>query len=67
MLETLIVMGAACAVFLFFLFVFFRKEMRERETGRRSGCQHHQTGGGCQCRGQNSQDAPSGPILTGKK
>ena len=67
MLEMLIVMGVACAVFLFFLFVFFRKEMREKETGRRSGCQHHQNGDSCQCRGQMPQDRPSGPILTGKE
>jgi hypothetical protein len=67
MMETLIVLGATCAVFFLFLMVFFYKEWRERTTGRRSGCQHHQSGHSCQCRGQNSQDSPTGPFLTGKE
>ncbi len=57
MLETLIAIGAACIVFMLFLLVFFFKDQRERETGRRSGCQAHaQEGGGCRCKGQSPSD-----------
>ena len=47
MLEMLIAAGAACFVFFLFLLVFLTKDMRERSTGRRSGCQHHHQPGGC--------------------
>ena len=67
MLETIIVMGVACAVFLLFFLVFYLKEKREQATGRRSGCQHHQTGSGCHCQGRKSEDGPAGPIISDKK
>ena len=67
MLEILIVMGVACGVFLLFLLVFYHKDKRERATGRRSGCQQHQSGGGCQCQGRISEAGPSGPIIADQK
>lgn len=67
MLEAIIVMGVACAVFFLFLLVFFYKDKRERATGRRTGCQHHQTGSGCHCQGRISEEGPSGPVISDKK
>ena len=64
MLEMLIATGAACIVFFLFLLVFFRKDMRERSTGRRSGCQHHHQPGGCgRCQDQNPRGLPSDSAL----
>lgn len=70
MLETLIVLGAACIVFLLFLLVFFFKDQRERSTGRRSGCQAHaQHGGGCRCQGQGQgpTDHNPEPLILDRK
>jgi hypothetical protein len=47
--------------------VFFYKDKRERATGRRTGCQHHQTGSGCHCQGRISEEGPSGPVISDKK
>jgi hypothetical protein len=60
-------MGVACAVFLMFLLVFYHKDKREQATGRRSGCQHHQSGSGCHCQGQKSKASPAGPVISDKK
>ncbi len=68
MLETLIVLGAACIVFLLFLLVFFFKDRRERSTGRRSGCQTHaQHGGGCRCKGHDPTDRNPEPLILERK
>jgi hypothetical protein len=68
MLDTLIAMGVACLVFFLFLLVFFRKDVRERTTGRRSGCQSHDPAGGCgHCQGQIAKEAPTTPVIAPEK
>ncbi|MGD8241237.1 MAG: hypothetical protein PVG19_10615 [Desulfobacterales bacterium] len=68
MLETLIVLSAACIVFVLFLLVFFFKDRRERATGRRSGCQAHaQHGGGCRCQGQGPRNRNPEPLILDRK
>lgn len=67
MLETMIAMGIACVAFFLLLLVFYCKDLRERATGRRSGCQNHQAGGGCRCKGQITADDPPGPIISERK
>ncbi len=68
MLEILIVLAAACSVFVLFLLVFFLKDRRERATGRRSGCQAHaQHGGGCRCKGHGPTDRNPEPLILERK
>ncbi len=68
MLETLIVLGAACIVFVLFLLVFFFKDRRERATGRRSGCQAHaQNGGGCRCKNHGHSDRNPEPLILDRR
>ena len=66
MWATLIAMGAGCLVFLVFLFVMFCKDRRERTTGIRAGCQHHQEGRDCHCQGQIAPHPPDADAA-GKK
>jgi hypothetical protein len=68
MLDTLIAMGAACIVFFLFLLVFFRKDVRERTTGRGSGCQSQHAAGGCShCQGRIAEEMPKAPVTAPDK
>ncbi len=68
LLETFIAIGVTLAVFFLFLLVFYQKERREKATGRRSGCQHHHSPGGCgHCQDRQAEDPSTVAILPRKE